>query len=43
MIKISRNSEMGVSRGCGNATMSSVDEAKATITTLDAFVRIICI
>lgn len=35
-VEVSRNSETGVSRGCGNVTMSSVGEAKAAISALDA-------
>lgn len=37
-IQVSRNSETGVSRGCGFVTMSSVPEAKAAITGLDGSV-----
>ncbi|CAK9167047.1 unnamed protein product [Ilex paraguariensis] len=34
-VEVSRNAETGISRGCGYVTMSSVDEAKAAITSLD--------
>ncbi|KAL2468879.1 RNA-binding (RRM/RBD/RNP motif) family protein [Forsythia ovata] len=35
-VQVSRNSETGISRGCGHVTMSSVDEAKTAISALDA-------
>ncbi|KAL2490212.1 RNA-binding (RRM/RBD/RNP motif) family protein [Abeliophyllum distichum] len=35
-VEVSRNSETGISRGCGHVTMSSVDEAKTAISALDA-------
>lgn len=37
-IKVSRNPETGVSKGCGYVTMSSLQEAKAAIAALDGSV-----
>lgn len=37
-MQISRNSETGISRGCGYVIMSSIDEAKSAVAALDGFV-----
>eukprot|EP00268_Persea_americana_P046556 TRINITY_DN48020_c0_g1_i1.p1 TRINITY_DN48020_c0_g1~~TRINITY_DN48020_c0_g1_i1.p1 ORF type:complete len:276 (+),score=48.71 TRINITY_DN48020_c0_g1_i1:117-944(+) len=36
-VEISRNSETGISRGCGYVIMSSIDEAKSAVAALDGF------